>query len=182
MFTRDPEVHGAPCRGRAVQCCHARTDARRAPNRGATPGSHHAGRVRPDQGVMDGLAAPEEAGEGPGHHAVISLFSVHDDLGRALRVKVRFASPDTQIQFSTPIARCNVRRAQPLAVQAHHHTAVLDLCGVVPRRARLARSRADRCQARASMSRKLTLFEARCRMRIARGATGDGLTRQNASP
>ena len=44
------------------------------------------------------------------------------------------------------------------APQAHHHAAVLELRGRVPRRARPAGSRADRFQARASMSRELTLL------------------------
>ena len=57
-----------------------------------------------------------------------------------------------------PVARCDVHRAHPLAAQAHHHPAVLDLRGGVPRRARPARSRADRGQARASMPRKKTVL------------------------
>jgi len=43
-------------------------------------------------------------------------------------------------------------RRHELAAQAHHHPAVLDLRGGVPRRARPAPSRAGRGQARSSMS------------------------------
>jgi hypothetical protein len=46
----------------------AEAHAGETPNRiGATPGSYHAGKLRPDQGVRGGLAALEEAGEGPGY-------------------------------------------------------------------------------------------------------------------
>jgi A nuclease of the HNH/ENDO VII superfamily with conserved WHH len=55
-----------------------------------------------------------------------------------------------------PAARCDVHRAQPLAAQAHHHPAVLDLRGGMPRCPRPARNRAGRRQACASMSGKLT--------------------------
>ena len=53
-----------------------------------------------------------------------------------------------------------VHRAQPPAAQAHHHPAVLDLRGGVPRRARPAPSRADRPHAQLPMSRQLTLLNA----------------------
>ena len=54
----------------------------------------------------------------------------------------------------------DVHRAQPPAAQAHHHPAVLDLRGGVPRRARPAPSRADRPHAQLPMSRQLTLLNA----------------------
>ena len=84
-------------------------------------------------------------------------------------------------RFGPILHDADVRRAQPLAAQAHHHPAVLDLRGGMPRRARPARSRADRCQAWASMSAKLTLLKLMSHAGYD-APREDGLTWQNASP
>ena len=57
-----------------------------------------------------------------------------------------------------PAARRDVHPEHPRSPQAHHHPAVLDLRGGVPRRARPARGRAEKGPARVSLSRSLTVL------------------------
>ena len=110
--------------------------------------------------LLDGLGDADFDARDAGGHGELDGNATCNIVNRTLRASggtPRSAGRAAGAQHAA--ARGDVHRAQPPAAQAHHHPAVLDLRGRVPRRARPTPSRAGRTHACVSMSRELTLLQ-----------------------
>ena len=113
--------------------------------------------------LLDGLGDADFDARDAGGHGELDGNATCNIVNRTLRAQLEPGTPllarGAQLELSTPLREAMFTEHSRPRRRAHHHPAVLDLRGRVPRRARPTPSRAGWPHACVSMSRELTLLQ-----------------------